>query len=196
MVPTHVVQLTPTTFEHVTQASTGQTTGHWCVLFHHQHGAADEDLQEAWATLAADEDKPVIYAQVNAALDDPLVQRLQIENLPAAVLFRDRKMYRYSSPLNDPQLVQSIENFVAAGYEQQEPQTVPKALPPLQRDVTTFVSLASKALLFGAAIVLYAGYMALRRPAAGQSRGGPVEVQTCRLATAVLPDEQGDMKDD
>jgi len=61
--PLNVIQLYDGDFEHATQAATGQTTGRWCVLLAPGAGRGTP-LAEAWAALAADEEKTVIYATV------------------------------------------------------------------------------------------------------------------------------------
>ncbi|GAX75562.1 hypothetical protein CEUSTIGMA_g3005.t1 [Chlamydomonas eustigma] len=65
--PTEVVILTDDTFEHDTQAATGQTTGIWCVLFTSpsQDRTSHQAAVALWESLAANEEKDIIYAMVD-----------------------------------------------------------------------------------------------------------------------------------
>lgn len=115
--PTVPVILHDQNFEHQTQASTGQTTGIWCVLFTAARSSdSHADAMRLWARLASDEDKEVrsptllgcegsyalhhshcscpfsqvIYALVDLDSNKQLAQRFNAVNIPSAVLLRDR----------------------------------------------------------------------------------------------------------
>lgn len=66
--PTTVVELHDDNFEHDTQASSGQTTGTWAVLFTDSSSRRHERAALVVSELAEDEDKEVIYAQVSEVM--------------------------------------------------------------------------------------------------------------------------------
>lgn len=126
--PARVLPLTDATFEHDTQASTGQTTGHWAVLlFDSSAGktrAAAESAQKALAALAAsreqqdeDEETPdpgCLYASVDASEGaNPLLAARFRAFLPGPVLllFRDRQLF----PLPLPRVPLSRQEVERAG---------------------------------------------------------------------------------
>lgn len=63
--PAEVIELTDATFEHDTQASTGQTTGVWAVLFTDSTVARFDRASIVVEQLAQEEEKEVIYARAS-----------------------------------------------------------------------------------------------------------------------------------
>jgi len=99
-----VIGLSEQTFEHTTQAATGQTTGSWFVLFSAPDGLPQcprcEKANSQWEHLAQEQTQHssfLQFAQVIATAPGSikLFQRFGVEELPAYLLFRDRKMFRY-----------------------------------------------------------------------------------------------------
>ena len=65
--PESVLMLDDDTFEHTTQASTGQTTGNWLILFSEPSHADYKELINLWGSLsdyASAERLAVLLAQV------------------------------------------------------------------------------------------------------------------------------------
>lgn len=65
--PESVLMLNDDTFEHTTQASTGQTTGNWLILFSEPSHASHKELVKIWGSLsdyATTERLGVLLAQV------------------------------------------------------------------------------------------------------------------------------------
>ncbi|KAF6260473.1 hypothetical protein COO60DRAFT_893041 [Scenedesmus sp. NREL 46B-D3] len=130
--PLEVIKLSDTNFEHQTQAASGQTTGHWCVLFVDSSLAEDPwqaAAEDAWHTMAEDADKATVMAKVDLANNRGLAKRFGLSSMPAVLLFRDRGMYAISlagvrSPDAD-KLAAAVTAFVEGGYEQQEAAAVP-----------------------------------------------------------------------
>eukprot|EP00775_Hariotina_reticulata_P012697 gene12697-12828_t len=144
--PVDVVKLSSQTFEHQTQAATGQTTGHWCVLFSNSSNSDSKQqvvAEDAWEQLAADEDKTTIYAKVDVGRSTAVSSRFNIQATPAAILFRDRAMYMVpleESALNDAdKLSAAVHSFVSTGYEEQEALAVPDVPSPLDA-IKEFIS--------------------------------------------------------
>lgn len=84
-------QLTDDTFEHITQASTGQTTGVWLVNF--CSPKACKDLAPAWEELGKDLlQQQLFVTSVDVHSNPQLRTRFGITTLPTILLFRDRKV--------------------------------------------------------------------------------------------------------
>lgn len=125
----NLIELTDDTFELATQASTGQTTGHWFVLFI----CPDKDsknLEKVWGDLANDswqQNFGFQVAEVNTCENELLAERFN-GNATTLILFRDRKMYKYPllSSQNSPPQKQTLHQFVTSEYQQTKPLAVPK----------------------------------------------------------------------
>ncbi|KAL6746432.1 hypothetical protein V8C86DRAFT_1521653 [Haematococcus lacustris] len=128
-IPLEVLPLTFETFEHHTQAATGQTTGRWLVLFnshlHHRAGRASK----VFAELASDEEKDVIVAEVDLDAEGNRYLAVRFPDIqpPAAVLFRDRLMYEYPGSVVAEDAVQQVKAFYQSDYAQQVGKLVPSA---------------------------------------------------------------------
>ncbi|GIL81386.1 hypothetical protein Vretimale_1060 [Volvox reticuliferus] len=125
--PTEAVELTDSNFEHDTQAASGQTTGVWAVLFTDstlkRHERAVQVLQE----LANDEDKELIYAQVDVAHNVKLARRFgNVIFPPCIVLFRNRQMYLFDQSFERADIIQQIRDFVTSGFALADPLDVPE----------------------------------------------------------------------
>lgn len=115
-----VIELSESNFEHQTQASTGQTTGKWIILFA-VTSAQDRVLEE----LASDNlPDGMIVAKVNAAENENVAVRLGVKFFPTFMLFADRRMYEYKGP----NTVEGIKIFLEKRYKTLDGSKVP---PPL-----------------------------------------------------------------
>ncbi|KAG2428049.1 hypothetical protein HXX76_012032 [Chlamydomonas incerta] len=124
--PTHVVDLTDASFEHDTQASTGQTTGVWAVLFTDSTVPRFDRASIVVEQLAQEEEKEVIYARVDVARNMKLAKRFgDVIFLPCVLLFRDRQMYVFDMSFEDPNILEEVRTFVESGYANAEPNDVP-----------------------------------------------------------------------
>ncbi|GLI61022.1 hypothetical protein VaNZ11_003285 [Volvox africanus] len=126
--PTELVELTDSNFEHDTQAASGQTTGIWAVLFTDstlkRHERAVQVLQE----LANDEDKELIYAQVDVARNFKLAKRFgEVIFPPCILLFRNRQMYLFEQSFERADIGQQIRDFVTSGFALADPLDVPES---------------------------------------------------------------------
>jgi hypothetical protein len=86
-----VVPLTDATFEHETQASTGQTTGSWLVVFY------DQDLMVASPAVPAEywSEHHIVLGAVEAADAPETIDRFKIDQLPAILYLHEKKVYPY-----------------------------------------------------------------------------------------------------
>jgi thiol-disulfide isomerase/thioredoxin len=94
-----VVTLTDDTFEHHTQASSGQTTGAWFVKFYAPWCGHCRAMAGTWAELAVEvEGTGVIIADVDATANPITTDRFRglVKGFPTLLLFRDRGVFKYT----------------------------------------------------------------------------------------------------
>lgn len=124
----NVIELTDGNFEHLTQASTGQTTGKWFVFFSSPRCPHCTSLHPKWRTLAEElstehSDSSVLIASVDITKSPELAQRFNIKSMPTLYFFADRGMYEY-----EPRATRDVDSFIAyvlAGYKAKEKMEVP-----------------------------------------------------------------------
>lgn len=115
-----VIDLTDVTFEHQTQASTGQTTGKWFVKFYAPWCGHCKTLAPIWEELdqRLQEENPqdgIIIAKVDTTKETQVGNRFKIESFPTLKYFADRKMYNYKGSRN----IDELYEFVTEGYKLQ-----------------------------------------------------------------------------
>jgi hypothetical protein len=105
-----VIKLTDKTFEHQTQASTGQTTGSWLVWFYITGDTTliegDAPDEEFWQS------NNILLASVHGKLCKETIKRFDIQEFPQFIYFTKRKMYRYKGELT----WDAITQFVLHGH--------------------------------------------------------------------------------
>eukprot|EP00742_Colponemidia_sp_Colp-10_P004521 GILJ01004826.1.p1 GENE.GILJ01004826.1~~GILJ01004826.1.p1 ORF type:complete len:239 (+),score=20.50 GILJ01004826.1:33-719(+) len=124
----NVVDLTDETFEHLTQASTGSTTGDWLIEFYAPWCGHCQRLAPIY-----DEVGRVLKGEVNVAKVDvtssPLAgDRFSIKSFPTIKFLRKGSVYDYNGPRTKDSLIQ----FARDGYQQVEGQKIP--VPPTMID--------------------------------------------------------------
>lgn len=91
--------LTDTDFEHLTQASTGATTGDWFVKFYAPWCGHCKTLEPTWEKLGARlkeaDGSYVNVAKVDATANPILNRRFSIQSFPTLLLFSHGKMKQY-----------------------------------------------------------------------------------------------------
>lgn len=126
-----IIVLTDKTFEHQTQASTGQTTGKWLVMF--SAPWCGRSCAEVIPTLEELEksvgDGSVLVATVNTVENLELSNRFGILSQPTLVFFADRQMYKYRGL----KTVEAMKTFVEGGYK--ESVALPVPAPPSFFDI-------------------------------------------------------------
>ncbi|XP_025081903.1 uncharacterized protein LOC112556769 [Pomacea canaliculata] len=111
--------LTDDTFEHLTQASTGSTTGHWLVLFYRQ---SCPDYFHILESIGVNEKSWINVAKVDVDANPKLALRFKITTCPELIYFRDGKMYRYETQKYD---LPSVTSFVKSWYRNVKASPVP-----------------------------------------------------------------------
>lgn len=115
-----VIDLTDVTFEHQTQASTGQTTGKWFVKFYAPWCGHCKTLAPVWEELdqrlqEENGQDGIIIAKVDTTKETEVGKRFKIESFPTLKYFADRKMYNYKGSRN----IDELYEFVTEGYKLQ-----------------------------------------------------------------------------
>eukprot|EP00884_Botryococcus_braunii_P017195 jgi/Botrbrau1/4159/Bobra.0192s0027.1 len=147
-----VIKLDDRSFEHQTQASTGQTTGNWYVLF-----TGHDVFVDDWERIAKEYreiDPAVIFAYVDLVANPGIKDRFSIRQIPQAYLFKDRKMYIYSDSWGPDDLEENLKDFLSTNYASTQPLTVPPPRTPLDGILKTLQGYNNYIILGGAAAVI------------------------------------------
>lgn len=127
-----MIVLNDKTFEHQTQASTGQTTGKWFVMF--SAPWCGRTCSEVIPTLEelqkSIDDGTVLVATVNTIENLELADRFGTLSQPTMIFFADRMMYKYRGL----KTLEAMKAFVEGGYKESIALPVPP--PPSFFDVT------------------------------------------------------------
>jgi hypothetical protein len=103
-----VVKLSDQTFEHQTQASTGQTTGNWLVWF---YTTGDDTIIEG---EMPDKDflseHNLVVATVHGLLAKETSKRFQLTEFPRFLYFSRRKMFQYTEDLTWDALTEFVRS--------------------------------------------------------------------------------------
>lgn len=122
----NVRELSDENFEHLTQASSGATTGDWLIMFYTSNCVDCKRLTAVWEAVAAD-----LKARMNVALIEKdgkgsnTAARFAIVDVPSIIFLRQGKYYRYEVGKMD---IKSLVSFAQDWYKNTTPHKVP--LPP------------------------------------------------------------------
>lgn len=109
-----VKELSDVNFEHLTQASTGATTGDWFVFFYSSECVPCQRLYAVWEAVAANLKRQMNVARVNRKESGTLTaKRFAVEKAPEFIYVRQGKYYRYKSSEYTPQ---ALIKFAESGY--------------------------------------------------------------------------------
>jgi len=164
-----VQELTDTTFEHLTQASTGATTGDWFVLFYTDECETCRRMAPGLDTIACKLKGRSNVARVNKETYGEKTGRrfgLGLDANPAIIYFRLGKMYRYQLEKYDPE---SMFNFVDGFYKNYPAEAIPLPKTPFDDLVQLCVDyLKEYPLIVGASlaapILLLLAFLYLMKP--------------------------------
>jgi len=127
-------------FEHLTQASSGATTGDWLVAFVDEGFQEDLASQLALDTIAAEYKHQLSVALVDINSSPKLAKRFKVSPLSSASLtlryFRLEKMYFYEF---DRMNFQTLKAFVTGGYRNVRVEKVPGEPTPFDQLVENVV---------------------------------------------------------
>ena len=120
-----VIELTDSTFEHQTQASTGQTTGKWFVKFYAPWCGHCKSLAPTWQSLSdrlqESDANDVIIAKVDCTKEKEVCNRFKVNGYPSLKYFADRKMFPYKGARD----IDALYDFVTEGYKSALQDTIP-----------------------------------------------------------------------
>ncbi|XP_063226636.1 thioredoxin domain-containing protein [Bacillus rossius redtenbacheri] len=132
-----VRELSDSDFEHLTQASSGATTGDWFVMFYGNDCVDCQRLQARWEAVGAKLKTRLNVARVNKQTTGAATgRRFGVRSVPAFILFRQGKMYRYNIPNYD---VPSFVAFAVDWYKNARMEIVPAPKSPFD-DLTQMVA--------------------------------------------------------
>jgi hypothetical protein len=141
-----IPKLGDNTFEHQTQASTGQTTGNWLVWF---YTTGDQTIIGGeMPDPEFFEERNVVLASVHGALARETSKRFGLVDFPCFLYFSRRKMFRYSGELE----WDAIAEFLAS-----VPDEAGVAVPPPRSEFAKLLEVLHEtrvAHLLGASMVL------------------------------------------
>eukprot|EP00099_Drosophila_melanogaster_P023539 NP_651326.1 uncharacterized protein Dmel_CG11790, isoform A [Drosophila melanogaster] len=121
-----VKELSDDNFEHLTQASSGATTGDWFIFFSSAECTVCQRLYAVWESVGGKLKRKLNIARMNS-LESGIstATRLGVLEAPAFIFLRQGKMYKYSAKQYSPE---AFVQFAEKGYTQSHPQPVP-AIP-------------------------------------------------------------------
>ncbi|KAK9871296.1 hypothetical protein WA026_011565 [Henosepilachna vigintioctopunctata] len=121
-------ELTDETFEHLTQAATGATTGDWFVMFYTSDCVDCQRMQARWEAVGAKIKSRTNIARLNRATTGAATaRRFDVYHVPAFVLFRQGKMYKYQIQKYD---IDSLVSFAQDWYRNVQGERVPPQKTP------------------------------------------------------------------
>ncbi|XP_053682862.1 thioredoxin domain-containing protein [Sabethes cyaneus] len=127
----NVRELSDENFEHLTQASSGATTGDWLIMFYTSNCVDCQRLTAVWEAVAAD-----LKNRMNVALVEKdgkgsdTANRFGVTEVPSVIFLRQGKFYRYEFGKMG---IKPLVLFAQDSYKHVTPHKVP--LPPAPFDV-------------------------------------------------------------
>ncbi|XP_058467389.1 thioredoxin domain-containing protein [Malaya genurostris] len=124
----NVKELSDENFEHLTQASSGATTGDWFIMFYTSNCVDCQRLTAVWEAVAAD-----LKTRMNVALIEKdgkgsaTAERFGVKVVPSFIFLRQGKFYRYEIGKYD---IKSFVKFAQDWYKNTTPENVPIPTSP------------------------------------------------------------------
>ncbi|XP_075167144.1 protein disulfide-isomerase A4 [Haematobia irritans] len=144
-----VKELGDDNFEHLTQASTGATTGDWLVFFYSADCVFCLRLHATWEAVAAHLKHRLNVARVNRLeAGISTAKRFGIVESPEFILLRQGKIYRYKPK---QYTAQKFIDFATKDYAKQ---TNPEPVPAEEANINSFISDQLKSLADNQQLIL------------------------------------------
>ncbi|XP_059611959.1 thioredoxin domain-containing protein [Phlebotomus argentipes] len=141
-----VKELSDDTFEHLTQASSGATTGDWFIMFYSPECVDCQRLNAVWEAVGATLKTRLNVARVNkGALGSSTARRFNIQRVPEFIFIRQGKYYKYEIKKFD---VKSLVTFAQDWYKNATPHKVPVPQSPFDNLVDLGVQVVQKSVKF------------------------------------------------
>ena len=131
-----VVVLDSSNFEHLTQASSGMTTGDWMVEFYAPWCGHCKNLAPTFEEVATELKGEVNVAKVDAAKERAIGSRFEIRGFPTILFLSHGQVYKYKGKRTKEALVE----FAKGGYKTKvdEAQPIPEPKSALQEFTSIF----------------------------------------------------------
>lgn len=124
----NVKELSDETFEHLTQASSGATTGDWFLMFYTTNCVDCQRLTAVWEAVAADLKTRMNVARVDKdGKGKETASRFNVKKAPEFIFLRQGKYYRYEITKYD---IKSFVTFAQDWYKNAKAERVPVPLSP------------------------------------------------------------------
>ncbi|XP_046453419.1 uncharacterized protein LOC124201020 [Daphnia pulex] len=123
-----VNHLNDDSFEHLTQAASGATTGDWFVMFYRDDCESCMKFQAKWEYIASQLKGRINLARVNIK-DDGIStgSRFDVSQVPAFLFFRQGKIFTYDLSNQDSK---AFQNFALGWYKNVPSKNVPSPKTP------------------------------------------------------------------
>uniref|UniRef100_A0A7S2WRL6 Thioredoxin domain-containing protein n=1 Tax=Eucampia antarctica TaxID=49252 RepID=A0A7S2WRL6_9STRA len=121
-----IIDLTDDNFEHLTQASGGQTTGKWLVKFYAPWCGHCKRLVPIWDEVSEvistnQSDDGILLANVDCTKNPQVAKRFGVSGYPTIKYFADRNMYSYDGA----RIASDLMEFASEGYKEATAEDVP-----------------------------------------------------------------------
>ncbi|XP_055697737.1 thioredoxin domain-containing protein [Phlebotomus papatasi] len=141
-----VKELSDETFEHLTQASSGATTGDWFIMFYSPECVDCQRLNAVWEAVGANLKTRLNVARVNkGTLGASTARRFNVQKVPEFIFIRQGKYYKYEIKKFD---VKSLVTFAQEWYKNATPHSVPVPQSPFDNLVDLGVKMVQKSVKF------------------------------------------------
>ncbi|XP_013118679.2 uncharacterized protein LOC106095831 [Stomoxys calcitrans] len=152
-----VKELADDNFEHLTQASTGATTGDWLVFFYSADCVFCLRLHATWEAVAAHLKHRLNVARVNRLeAGISTAKRFGITESPEFILLRQGKIYRYKPKQY------TAQKFIDFATKEYAKQTNPEQVPVEENNINSFITDQLKSLADNQQLILIiAGILAV-----------------------------------
>ncbi|XP_063437090.1 uncharacterized protein LOC134718473 isoform X1 [Mytilus trossulus] len=127
-------------FEHLTQASTGATTGDWLVIF---YNSACQSYLSAIEGAAIELKQRMNVAKVDTDINPVLATRFGVKECPTTYFFRQGKMYLYFSDDKNHYDIKSLRLFATSWYKNVKAVKVP-SIPTYFEKLTESIAMSLK----------------------------------------------------
>ncbi|XP_065076160.1 thioredoxin domain-containing protein [Ochlerotatus camptorhynchus] len=127
----NVKELSDENFEHLTQASSGATTGDWFIMFYTSNCVDCQRLTAVWEAVAGDLKTRMNVARMQKdGKGSATAERFRVNEVPAFIFLRQGKFYRYEIGKYD---IKSFVTFAQDWYKNTTPEKVPVPQSPFDQ---------------------------------------------------------------
>mmetsp|Transcript_20276 Transcript_20276/g.24582 ORF Transcript_20276/g.24582 Transcript_20276/m.24582 type:complete len:210 (-) Transcript_20276:861-1490(-) len=138
-----VLVLDEDNFEHLTQASSGATTGHHFVKFYAPWCGHCKKLEPTWEALDKEleelNDLAVVIGKVDATKNANLAKLYEVKGYPTLLMFSQGKLISYKGPRDLPSLLE----FCRGGFKEEgkyDKRDVPKPKSFIEKELETVIA--------------------------------------------------------